>query len=64
MAKTALIFPGQGSQYLGMGHDSFMLSSLANHIYNLASSILEYDIKDICMNADLEQLPGLPMHFP
>ena len=52
MAKTALIFPGQGSQYIGLGKDSWNLSSCAEEIYKTASSILEYDIKDICFNAN------------
>jgi len=52
MAKTALIFPGQGSQYIGLGKDSWSLSSCAEEIYKTASSILEYDIKDICFNAN------------
>ena len=51
MSKTALIFPGQGSQYMGLGKESWGLSSYAEEIYKIASSILEYDIKDICFNA-------------
>ena len=56
MSKTALIFPGQGSQYMGLGKDSWGLSSYAEEIYKIASSILEYDIKDICFNATEEDI--------
>ena len=51
MAKTALIFPGQGSQYVSLGKDSFQLSSFAENIYQTANEILEYNIKDISFNS-------------
>ena len=53
MNKVGLIFPGQGSQYAGMGLDSFKLSSFSENLYNIANEILDYDIKDITFNADL-----------
>ena len=56
MNKTALIFPGQGSQYMKMGKDSYELSPFAKEIYKIASAILEYDIKDICFNADINMI--------
>ena len=56
MAKNALIFPGQGSQYSGMGSDSYALSSFAEKIYKIGSEVLEYNIKDICFNADLDKI--------
>ena len=56
MNNTALIFPGQGSQYQGMGMDATKLSKSADKIYKTASSILKYDIKDISFNADIETI--------
>ena len=52
MPKKALIFPGQGSQYPGMGKDSIELTPLAEKIYNTANDILGYDIKRISFQSD------------
>ena len=56
MGKTVLIFPGQGSQYAGLGKDAYTLSAFADSIYNTATEILEYDIKDISFNADISKI--------
>ena len=46
--KIALVFPGQGSQYVGMGkelHDRF---KLVRDIYDEASSVVGYDMAEKC----------------
>ena len=45
------IFPGQGSQYIGMGKNLFKKYDYAKKIFHTASDILEYDIKKICFYA-------------
>jgi len=53
--KVALIFPGQGSQYAGMGkefHDRF---KMVRDIYEEASSVLGYDIAEKCFK---KPIPG------
>ncbi|MBI33451.1 MAG: malonyl CoA-acyl carrier protein transacylase [Gammaproteobacteria bacterium] len=42
-----LIFPGQGSQYKGMGTDLIEKSKPLLEIYNRASSVLGYDIAEL-----------------
>ena len=46
MTKTLLIFPGQGAQYRGMGHDLFKDHDAARHTYEEANDILGYNIAD------------------
>jgi [acyl-carrier-protein] S-malonyltransferase len=46
MSKTALIFPGQGSQFVGMGKDIYEIDD-AKLIINKANDVLGFDIKKI-----------------
>ena len=41
------IFPGQGSQYRGMGTDLIKKSDSVKELYNKASSVLGYDIAEL-----------------
>lgn len=50
--KTALLFAGQGSQYIGMGKDFYDQFPYVKAMYDEASSILGYDLADICFNAN------------
>ena len=56
MTKKALLFPGQGSQYPGLGEKTLGLSPLAEEIYNTANDILGYNIKDISINSNQEEI--------
>jgi [acyl-carrier-protein] S-malonyltransferase len=46
--RITLIFPGQGSQYIGMGKELYDRFKLVRQIYEEASQILGYDISALC----------------
>lgn len=54
--KIAFMFPGQGTQYTGMGKDIYENYEEARNIYDRASEILKIDIKKLCFETDIEEL--------
>jgi [acyl-carrier-protein] S-malonyltransferase len=51
---TLYVFPGQGSQYGGMGSDLYHEYSAARRVYERASGVLGYDVAELSFN-DPEQ---------
>lgn len=50
----AFIFPGQGSQAIGMGKDFYEQSPLAKELFDNASDILSIDMKNLLFNQNDE----------
>ncbi len=56
MKKVAFVFPGQGSQYVGMGKDFFDRSPAAREIFEEANEALGYDLAALCFQGPEEDL--------
>ncbi|MCK4401826.1 ACP S-malonyltransferase [bacterium] len=56
MKKIAYVFPGQGSQYVGMAQDFYNNYSCAKDIFQRANKILKYDIAKLCFEGPIEKL--------
>ncbi|MBI5144268.1 MAG: ACP S-malonyltransferase [Candidatus Omnitrophica bacterium] len=56
MVEAAYIFPGQGSQYAGMGKDLYDNFPAAKEIFDKSNEILKYDLKKLCFEGPQEEL--------
>ena len=56
MSKHAFIFPGQGSQFPGMGKDLYESNPIAKELFEKADEIIGFKISDIMFNGTAEDL--------
>ena len=56
MKNIAILFPGQGSQYVGMGKALFEKYPVVKEIFNSADEILGFNISSIIFNGPEEEL--------
>ncbi|NCP83526.1 MAG: ACP S-malonyltransferase [Bacteroidetes bacterium] len=54
--STSVLFPGQGSQFVGMGKEFYNSSDSVKKRFNQANEILGFDLKEIMFNGPDEDL--------
>ena len=56
MQKFAFVFPGQGSQYVGMGKDLWERSNAGREFFERADQLLGFSLSRICFEGPEEEL--------
>jgi [acyl-carrier-protein] S-malonyltransferase len=54
--RIAWVFPGQGSQYVGMGKHVYEVSEAARRVFHQADEVLGYSISSLCFNGPADEL--------
>lgn len=56
MTKIAFLFPGQGSQKIGMGKDLFDQEAVSKAVFEEADNTLGFDLSSMIFEGDAEEL--------
>lgn len=64
MGKTALLFPGQGAQFVGMGKDVAAAYPQAKALYEEADDLLGFGLSKICFEGPEDRLTATDVSQP
>ena len=56
MKKTAILFPGQGSQYVGMGQAFAEADQEARDLFDLAEAVSSFPLRRLCFEGPIDEL--------
>ena len=56
MKKVAFLFPGQGSQVVGMGQDLYQEYDFVREIFDMVDDVTKTNISKLCFNGPMEEL--------
>ena len=60
--RPTLVFPGQGSQFVGMGRDIYESSPAGRAVFDEADDILRFPISQLCFDGPEEERTAGPGH--
>lgn len=64
MQRTAIIFPGQGAQSVGMGRDVHDVSAAARAVFQRANKAMAFDLAAVCFGGPAEVLERTDIQQP
>lgn len=64
MPGSAFLFPGQGAQFVGMGKQACETSPEAKKLFQEASSVLGYDLYEVCLSGPEDRLRSTAVSQP
>jgi [acyl-carrier-protein] S-malonyltransferase len=56
LSKTALLFPGQGSQSVGMGEEFYQQYDFVREVFDMAEETVKMHIAKLCFKGPMEEL--------
>ena len=64
VAGIAVLFAGQGAQFVGMGRDVAEASPAAAAVFDRANEVVGYDLKKVCFEGPVERLEQTDIQQP